>query len=140
MRNPRLGFLSVTCPTHREAKTETGDSWVDTGNITKVSEGLLRCNIDLVQYENVVASFFEMEEAERLFYNQDVDAIFIYISTWNWADQLMQLVRNLGRPVIVYALVDSKAWSIGGLAATKGGFDEIGIKSRMVYGDISIVL
>lgn len=136
MRKPRLGFLSVTCPTHREAKTETGDAWVNNANIKMVREGLSSHNLDLIVYEKVVGSFFELEDAERLFFNEDVDAIFIYISTWNWADQLMQFVRNLGKPVIIYALVDSKAWSIGGLAATKGGLDEIGIKNRIAYGAI----
>lgn len=48
----------------------------------------------------------------------------------------MQFLRNFGKPIIVYALIDSKAWSIGGLAATKGALDEIGIKHRIAYGDI----
>ena len=37
----------------------------------------------------------------------------------------------------MYAIDDSKAWSIGGLAATRGGFDEIGLKNLVVYGDIN---
>lgn len=42
----------------------------------------------------------------------------------------------MAKPVILYALNDSKAWSIGGLAATHGGLDEIGIKHKIAYGDI----
>ena len=136
MRKPKLGFLSVTCPTHREAKTETGDEWVNNENIEKVRSGLIDKGIDLIVYEKVVGSFYELDDAEKLFFNQDVDAVFVYISTWNWADQVTQFIRNLNKPVIIYALVDSKAWSIGGLAATKGGLDEVGIKNRIAYGDI----
>ncbi|MBN1299570.1 MAG: hypothetical protein JW997_07795 [Actinobacteria bacterium] len=136
MRKPILGFLTVTCPTHREAKTETGDAWVNDSNIKKVREGLLKSGLEIIEYEKVVGSFFELEDAEKLFFNKDVDAIFVYISTWNWADQIMQFIRNIGKPVIIYALVDSKAWSIGGLAATKGALDELGIKNRIAYGDI----
>jgi L-fucose isomerase-like protein len=136
MRKPKLGFLSVTCPTHREAKTETGDDWVNYENIEKIKKGLQDKGLELVVYEKVVGSFYELDAAEKLFFDEDIDAVFIYITTWNWADQVSQFIRNFARPVIIYALVDSKAWSIGGLAATKGGLDELGIKNRIAYGDI----
>ena len=61
----------------------------------------------------------------------------MYISTWNWADQVAQFIRNMHKPVILYAIDDSKAWSIGGLAATHGGLDEIGIKHKVTYGNIN---
>jgi hypothetical protein len=35
-RKPRIGLLNVTCPTHREAKNEVGDDWVNTKNIEKI--------------------------------------------------------------------------------------------------------
>ena len=136
MRKPKIGFLSVTCPTHREAKNETGDSWVDTTNLEKVKNELTGSDLDLVVVDKVIAYFYELDEAEKRFNNENVDVIFVYISTWNWADQISQFIRNMNRPVIIYATGDSKAWSIGGLAATHGGFDEIGIKSRVAYSDI----
>ena len=42
----------------------------------------------------------------------------------------------MGKPVILYTMADSKAWSLGGLAATHGGLDEIGLKHSVIYGDI----
>ena len=137
MRKPKVGFLSVTCPTHREAKNETGDSWVDTTNLEKVKNELTGSSLDLVAADKVVAYFYELDEVEKRFNDENVDLIFVYISTWNWADQISQFIRNMNRPVIIYATDDSKAWSIGGLAATRGGLDEIGIKNRIAYGNIS---
>jgi len=137
MRKPKVGFLSVTCPTHREAKNETGDNWVNTKGIEKIKKELISNNLDLIIVDNVIAYFYELDEAEKRFNDENVDLIFIYISTWNWADQISQFIRNMNRPVIIYATDDSKAWSIGGLAATRGGLDEIGIKNRIAYGNIS---
>jgi len=137
MRKPKVGFLSVTCPTHKEAKNETGDSWVNTKSIGKIKNELISNNLDLVAVDKVSAYFYELDEVEKKFINENVDIIFVYISTWNWADQVAQFIRNMNKPVVIYAVDDSKAWSIGGLAATRGGLDEIGIKTRVAYGNIS---
>ena len=137
MRKPKIGFLSVTCPTQREAKNETGDSWINTKSIGKIKKELISNNLDLVAVDKVIAHFYELDEVEKRFNDENVDAVFIYISTWNWANQISQFIRNMNKPVIIYAIDDSKAWSIGGLAATRGGLDEIGIKNRVTYGNIS---
>ena len=137
MRKPKVGFLCITCPTHKEAKNETGDNWVDLNSLEKVKNCLKSSNLDLIVIDKIIGSFYELDEVEKKFNNENVDVIFLYISTWNWADQITQFVRNMNRPVIVYAIDDSKAWSIGGLAATRGGFDEIGINNLVAYGDIN---
>lgn len=137
MRKPKVGFLCITCPTHKEAKNETGDNWVDVNSLEKVKNCLKSSNLDLIVIDEIIGSFYELYEVEKKFNNENVDVIFLYISTWNWADQITQFVRNMNRPVIVYAIDDSKAWSIGGLAATRGGFDEIGINNLVAYGDIN---
>jgi len=135
MRKPRIGLINVTCPTHLEAVNETGEKWVDNINLIKVIEELEK-NYEVIKAKDIVASFYELEEVEKKFLAKDIDMIFVYISTWNWPDQISQFIRNMNKPVLLYALVDSKAWSIGGLAATHGGLDEIGIKHRVAYGDI----
>lgn len=131
MRKPKIGFLSVTCPTQREAKNETADSWINTKSIGKIKKELISNNLDLVSVDKVIAHFYELDEVEKRFNDENVDAVFIYISTWNWANQISQFIRNMNKPVIIYAIDDSKAWSIGGLAATRGGLDEIGIKNMV---------
>ena len=136
MRAPRVGFLAITCPTHKEAKNETGDRWVDEKSLSKVKNSLIKNGLDLVVIEDILGSFYEFDGAEKRFNDENVDVIFLYISTWNWADQVTQFARNMNKPLIVYAIDDSKAWSIGGLAATRGGFDEIGIKNLVAYGNI----
>src|SRR4030043_1949567 len=137
MRKPKVGFLCITCPTHKEAKNETGDNWVDVNSLEKVKNCLKSSNLDLIVIDKIIGSFYELDEVEKKFNTENVDVVFLYISTWNWADQITQFVRNMNRPVIVYAIDDSKAWSIGGLAATRGGFDEIGINNLVAYGDIN---
>jgi len=137
MARPKIGFLSVTCPTHKESFNETGNKWVDVENQKKIEERLEKNNLELVKVNDVIASFFELKEVEKKFLIEDVDLIFVYFSTWNWPDQISQFLRNIKKPVMLYAIDDSKAWSIGGLAATHGGLDELGIKHRVVYGDIN---
>lgn len=83
MRKPKIGFLSVTCPTHIQSKNETGDAWVNELNIKKIQKVLSENYLDLVVHEKIISSFFELEEAEKLFFNENIDALFIYISTWN---------------------------------------------------------
>lgn len=135
MRKPKIGLIIVTCPTHLEALNETGEKWVDDKNLKRV-ENELKGIFELIKTKDIIASFHELEDVERKFLVEDVDVVFVYISTWNWPDQITQFIRNIGKPVILYAMADSKAWSIGGLAATHGGLDEIGIKHSVIYGDI----
>jgi L-fucose isomerase len=136
MRAPKVGFLAITCPTHKEAKNETGDDWVDKKSLEKVKNALIKKGLDLVSVDDVLGSFYEFNDTEKRFNDENVDVLFLYIATWNWADQVTQFARNMNKPLIVYTIDDSKAWSIGGLAATRGGFDEIGIKNLVAYGDI----
>lgn len=137
MRKTKAGFLSITCPTHREAKNETGDNWVNAGSIKKIKNELIKNNLEIIANDKLIANFYELDEAEKKFNDENIDVLFIYISTWNWADQVAQFIRNMNKPVILYAIDDSKAWSVGGLAATHGGLDEIGIKHKVTYGNIN---
>ncbi len=138
MRKPKIGFIKVTCPTHKKAINEVGEAWVDNQNLKKVGE-VLKNNFTVIENDDMVASFFDLHELEKKYVIEDVDAVFVYISTWNWVDQIAQFIRNINKPIILYTLNDSKAWSIGGLAATHGALDEIGIKHRVVFGDIDNV-
>ena len=137
MRKPKIGFLSLTCPTHIDAFNENGSAWVDTENLSNLKKVLLHANLDLVDNGKIITNFNDLISCEKMFSNEDVDLIFLYIATWNWADQVCQFVRNMMKPVLIYTFNDSKAWSIGGLAATHGGLDEIGLKNTVVYGDIN---
>jgi len=136
MKKPKVGFLVFTCPTHKNAKVETGENWVDTKNIEKVRKVLSKANMDLYDFKEIFSSHYEFDNVEKIIFNENLDMLFIYVVTWSWADQIAQFIRNINIPVFLYAMDDSKAWSIGGLAAIHGGLDEIGIKHKLAYGDI----
>jgi len=136
MRKPKLGFITISCPEVVEDQNKTGDDWGTENNLKIIVKELEKNNLELIRVNKVITRFYQLFEVEKKFHIEDVDAIFIYISTWNWADQVTQFIRNMRKPVIVYAINDSRVWSIGGLGATKGGFDEIGIDSRLIYGNI----
>ena len=53
--------INVTCPTHKEAINETGEKWVDSLNLSKVEKELEK-NFEVVKVENIIASFYELEE------------------------------------------------------------------------------
>ena len=137
MKKPKVGLLVLTCPTHKNAKVETGQNWVDIENINKVKSSLKTLNIDIYDFKEIFASFYEFDTVEATVFNEKIDMLFIYVSTWSWADQVAQFIRNINIPVFLYAMDDSKAWSIGGLAAIHGGLDELGIKHKIAYGDIN---
>ncbi len=137
MHKPRVGLLVLTCPTHKNAKVETGESWVNVENIEKVKKSLKTLNIEIYDFKEIFASYYEFDAVESIIFNEKIDMLFIYISTWSWADQVTQFIRNINIPVFLYAMNDSKAWSIGGLAAIHGGLDEINIKHKLAYGDIN---
>jgi L-fucose isomerase len=136
VEKPKVGLLVLTCPTHKNAKVETGQNWVDVENINKVKSSLKTMKIDIHDFKEVFASFYEFDAVEDTIFNEKIDMLFIYVSTWSWADQVSQFIRNINIPVFLYAMDDSKAWSIGGLAAIHGGLDELGIKHKIAYGDI----
>ena len=81
MRKPKVGFISITCPTHKEAKNEVGESWVDLENLKKVKASLIGNGLNPVVIEDVLGSFYEFDDVERKFYIENVDVIFLYIST-----------------------------------------------------------
>ncbi|GAG82738.1 unnamed protein product, partial [marine sediment metagenome] len=90
-----------------EALNETGEKWVDDKNLKRV-ENELKGIFELIKTKDIIASFRELEGVERKFLVEDVDVIFVYISTWNWPDQITQFIRNMGKPVILYTMADSK--------------------------------
>ncbi|MFZ3085824.1 MAG: hypothetical protein WA097_04155 [Candidatus Hydromicrobium sp.] len=53
MIQPKLGFLSVTCPTHKEAINENGENWVDIENLKKIEDGLEKNNLKLVKADSL---------------------------------------------------------------------------------------
>lgn len=136
MRKPKVGFLVFTCPTHKNTKVETGEAWVDEKNIELVRQSLLKTNIDLYEFKEIFSRHYEFDAIEKIIYSENLDMLFVYVVTWSWADQIVQFIRNINIPVFLYAMDDSKAWSIGGLAAIHGGLDEIGVKHKIAYGDI----
>jgi L-fucose/D-arabinose isomerase len=136
MHKSKVGFLVYTCPTHKNAKVETGENWVNSENIEKVKKVLLKTNIDLYDFKEIFSRHYEFDSVEKTIYSENLDMLFIYIVTWSWADQIAQFIRNINIPVFLYAMDDSKAWSIGGLGAIHGGLDELGIKHKIAYGNI----
>ncbi|MCL5985663.1 MAG: hypothetical protein M1371_03755 [Actinobacteria bacterium] len=132
----KVGFISVTCPTHIEAKTETGIDWVNKETVDNANNAIENMDFDVVRFNKIVDSVEDSFEAADLMIKEDVDCVIIFIATWNWAAQIMQAVRKIGKPVILWAIPIPPAWNIGGLAVTHGSFDEVGYKHLTVYGSV----
>lgn len=126
--------MGLTCPTHIQAKNETGDAWVDYSRRDRAISGLKGAGFEVVDTGELVDTIDDSLASLKLFKESDVDCVVMYIETWNWADQVLQAARDVARPIIVWAYPVPAAWSIGGLAATHGALDEIGIKHIVAYG------
>ena len=64
-RKPRIGLLNVTYPTHREAKNEVGDDWVNTKNIEKIRNQLKDNGLDLVEYNKIVGYSYDLWRTKK---------------------------------------------------------------------------
>lgn len=138
MRNPRIGFISIAAGDHRHADFSSREGKiVDHDLIASVQKSLHDNGLDLVAPDGVFSYAHEMDEVEKKFNEIDVDLIFLNVTTWTWADEIAQFLRNMARPIVVYTVDDPKFWSAGGMFAVHGALDEIGLKHKTIYGDLA---
>jgi len=134
MNKPKVGFMSVSCPTHIKAYDELGRPWVESETTDRVVNALQISGLEIIEYPEVIVSIQSSLGAVNKFRESNVDCVIIFIDTWNWANQIVQAAREVNLPLILWAIPLPAKWSIGGLAVTHGSLDESGIEHEVVYG------
>jgi L-fucose isomerase len=131
---PKVGFLPITWPGLYTASSETGQAWIQAKDTLIALKALQAAPLEVVAHDHVVSEIDESLQVVERFLDEDVDAMVLFIQTWNWADRILQAAQRFGRPILLWALPISRLWSIGGLSVTHGSLDEVGIPHQVVYG------
>jgi len=131
---PKVGFLPITWPGLYTASSETGQAWIQAEDTLMALKALQAAPLEVVAHDHVVSEIDESLQVVECFLDEDVDAMVLFVQTWNWADRILQAAQRFGRPILLWALPISRLWSIGGLSVTHGSLDEVGISHQVVYG------
>ena len=131
---PKVGFLPITWPGLYTATSETGQAWIQAEDTLMALKALQAAPLEVVAHDHVVSEIDESLQVVECFLDEDVDAMVLFVQTWNWADRILQAAQRFGRPILLWALPISRLWSIGGLSVTHGSLDEVGISHQVVYG------
>lgn len=131
---PKVGFLPITWPGLYTASSETGQAWIQAEDTLIALKALQAAPLEVVAHDHVVSEIDESLQVVECFLDEDVDAMVLFVQTWNWADRILQAAQRFGRPILLWALPISRLWSIGGLSVTHGSLDEVGIPHQVVYG------
>ena len=131
---PKVGFLPITWPGLYTASSETGQAWIQAEDTLIALKALQAAPLEVVAHDHVVSEIDESLQVVERFLDEDVDAMVLFVQTWNWADRILQAAQRFGRPILLWALPIPRLWSIGGLSVTHGSLDEVGIPHQVVYG------
>ena len=117
-----------------------GQSFIDAKLIVQAKRVLRSAGLTLYDYPIILASKSEARECfSKLKKMDDIDAVILFSGTWVWAAHLVAAVRDFsltGRGVVLWTVSGSQGWRpVGGLV-THGGFKEIGLRHRFVYGPL----
>lgn len=74
---------------------------------------------------------YQGEELRR----NNIHVLVIYVGTWTYSSTAVIASMKADVPVIVWANSDIETFGIVGGSIVRGGLDEVGIKTELVYGD-----
>ena len=136
MTKPKLGMVYLCAPTHVELKDHAGTPLprVDLGE--KAIEVLKQAGVDVVLPTGMplVHTIEESRSVLDEMRQADVDCVLFYHTAWVWPGRHIQAIRELGRPVILFAEAVPQGWPTVGLTGMHGALDEVGIEHKTIYG------
>jgi len=56
MNKPKVGFMSVSCPTHIKASDELGRPWVESETTDRAVNALKISGLEIIKYPEVIVS------------------------------------------------------------------------------------
>jgi L-fucose isomerase-like protein len=136
MLKAKAGF--VIYGTHKDGLNDPmGVPFIDSKIIEKQKEVLRLRNIELVEWETVLATKAEAREAMASMKKDDgIDALILCSGTWVWAGYIIAAVRDFamsGKPIIIWTHPGSQGWRPVGGFVMHGALLEVGIPHKFVY-------
>jgi L-fucose isomerase-like protein len=136
MLKTKAGF--VVYGTHKDGLNDPmGVPFIDSRIIESQKEVLRSRNIELVEWETVLATKAEAKEALASVKKDDsIDALILCSGTWIWAGHMIAAVRDFamsGKPIILWTHPGSQGWRPVGGFVMHGALLEAGIPHKFVY-------
>ena len=138
MITPTAGF--IVYGVHKDGLQDPmGAPFIDDALVARSKDALRRVGVRLVEHDLVVASKAEARAAlKRMKEDDTVDCVILFSGTWVWAAHMIGAVRDFamsGKGVLIWTHPGSQGWRpVGGLVL-HGGFLEVGIPHKFVYGE-----
>jgi len=140
MIKPKVGF--IVYGVHKDGLQDPmGMPFIDNKIIASAKETLKKHDLELIEYEQVIATKQEAWECFDKFKRMNsVDALILFSGTWVWASHMIAAIRDYattGKGIILWTNPGSQGWRpVGGLVM-HGALKEIGLQHRFVYGDFN---
>ena len=137
MLTPKVAF--VVYGVHKDGLEDPmGVPFIDDALVANARQALVDADLDIVDYDLVIASKQEARECfSALKKMDDLDAVVLFSGTWVWAAHLAGAIRDFagtGKGIVLWTNPGSQGWRpVGGLVM-HGGLKEIGVAHRFVYG------
>jgi L-fucose isomerase len=83
---------------------------------------------------SITRQYKDMEDAGRALRAKKIKVLVIYVGTWTYANCAVAAALQADVPVIIWADAEPGTCGLVGGSIARGGMDEYGIYSHMVYG------
>jgi L-fucose isomerase-like protein len=136
MLKSKAGF--IVYGTHKDGLNDPmGVPFIDNRIIESQKKALVSRNVELVEWETVLATKQEAREAmAALKKDDDIDALILCSGTWIWAGYMIAAIRDFamtGKPIIIWTHSGSQGWRpVGGLVM-HAALLEVGIPHKFIY-------
>jgi len=130
---PKVGLITTIAP---------GDHWpeeiVNKAKLThnKVKDKLISLGFDVYEYQDLIRDYSEMRKAGKELRYKGIEVLVIYVYTWTYSSNSIAAALETEVPVVIWADATLGNAGITGGAVVKGGMDEVGIYSNLIYGAI----
>jgi L-fucose isomerase len=126
MDETTIGLITLTLPTERMDLAEKWDKLA----FAKLSDS----GLAVLHHEKLVTTTEDAINASKNLESNGAQCLVYLLGTWIHATQILQAVKQVSLPFIIWSIPDPATFSLTGGGVTHGSLDEIGIEHRFVYG------
>jgi len=150
IRSPKVGFM--VCSNYSGIKNEYGEEFSVHGLAEIAARKLEEKGIEVIRYKELVSGLIKKWQIENYnkdavvdsevksneafdkFYQEDVDCIVMFFSSFVFSSQYMQGLNRANKPILLWSGDGLEGDMALGLFCQKGAMDAVGIDYKAVYG------
>ena len=143
MLKSKVGF--IVYGTHKDGLNDPmGVPFIDGRIIENQKKAMIARNVELVEWDKVLATKAEAKEALGSMKKDDsIDALILVSGTWIWAGYMIAAIRDFaqsGKPIIIWTHTGSQGWRTVGGMVMHAALLEVGIPHKFVYAAVDETL